>query len=157
MPYLLNLLESNPQISNKLCFELTESAALNNLSESSNLVTQMKALGAKFAVDDFGSGYASYSYLTQLPIDYVKIDGSFCVDIDTSPVNQMVVRSITEISHTMGTKVIAEFVESKAALSCLKEIGVDMVQGYYLDRPSPLILDAGYQQEPLELEPAFHT
>ena len=96
LPYLLTLLEHNPQISSKLCFELTESAALNNLSESSNLVTKMKALGAKFAVDDFGSGYASYSYLTQLPIDFVKIDGSFCVDIESNPVNQMVVRSITE-------------------------------------------------------------
>ena len=157
LPYLLKLLENNPEISNKLCFELTESAALNNLSESSNLVTQMKALGAKFAVDDFGSGYASYSYLTQLPIDFVKIDGSFCVDIETSPVNQMVVRSITEISHTMGTKVIAEFVESKAALSCLQEIGVDMVQGYYLDKPSPLVLQGECLAEPLELEPAFHT
>ena len=162
LPYLLELLERNPAISHKLCFELTESAALNNLSESSNLVTKMRALGAKFAVDDFGSGYASYSYLTQLPIDFVKIDGSFCIDIESSPVNQMVIRSITEISHTMGTKVIAEFVESKAALTCLKEIGVDMVQGYYLDRPSPLRTEdclriEEFNLEEQELTPAYHT
>lgn len=162
LPYLLNLLERNPIASAKICFELTESAALNNLSESSDLVTKMKALGVRFAVDDFGSGYASYSYLTQLPIDFVKIDGSFCVDIDTNPVNQMVVRSITEISHTMGTQVIAEFVESKEALLCLQEIGVDMVQGYYLDRPSPVVVEASAEDTsdevlPHQATPAYHT
>ena len=95
----------------------------------------------RFAVDDFGSGYASYSYLTQLPIDFVKIDGSFCIDIDKNPVNQAVVRSITEIAHMMGTQVIAEFVETREVLVCLQEIGVDMVQGFYLDTPSPLCPD----------------
>lgn len=138
LPYLFGLLEKNPEISAKLCLELTESAALNNLSESSELVMKMKELGVRFAVDDFGSGYASYSYLTQLPIDFVKIDGTFCLNIDQDPINQTVVRSITEISHIMGMQVIAEFVETEAALNCLKEIGVDMVQGYYLGRPSPI-------------------
>lgn len=138
LPYLFGLLETNKTVSAKLCFELTESAALNNLSESSELVMKMKELGVRFAVDDFGSGYASYSYLTQLPIDFVKIDGTFCLNIDQDPINQTVVRSITEISHIMGMQVIAEFVETEAALQCLTEIGVDMVQGYYLGRPAPL-------------------
>ena len=161
LPYVLALLEDNPAISKKLCFELTESAALNNLSESSELVTKIKSLGARFAVDDFGSGYASYSYLTQLPIDFVKIDGSFCVDIDSSPVNQMVVRSITEISHTMGTKVIAEFVETREAMMTLQEIGVDMIQGYYIDRPSALVKDESEAQaqdfDVLSKHPAYFT
>ncbi|MCV2886612.1 EAL domain-containing protein [Aestuariibacter sp. AA17] len=139
LPYLLDLLEAHPHISQKLCFELTESAALNNLSESSELVVQMKCLGAKFAVDDFGSGYASYNYLTKLPVDFVKIDGSFCLNIENDPVNQMVVRSITEIAHTMGIKVIAEFIENEAALNCLKEIGVDFVQGYFIEKPVPML------------------
>ena len=139
LPYLLNLLGEYPGASEKLCFELTESAALNNLSESSGLVMKMKQLGVRFAVDDFGSGYASYNYLTQLPVDFVKIDGSFSVDIHKDPINQAIVRSITEISHMMKMQVIAEFVECKEELACLKEIGVDMVQGYYMDKPSRLV------------------
>lgn len=136
LPFLLSLLKQSPDISAKLCFELNESAALNSLSESFELVMKMKSLGVKFAVDDFGSGYASYSYLTQLPIDFVKIDGSFSVDIEKEPINQTVVRSITEISHIMGMQVIAEFVETQEAMECLREIGMDMVQGYLLDVPS---------------------
>lgn len=139
LPYLLNILKEHPGANKKLCFELTESAALNNLSESSGLVMKMKELGVRFAVDDFGSGYASYNYLTQLPVDFVKIDGSFSLDIHKDPVNQAIVRSITEISHMMKMQVIAEFVERKEELTCLKEIGVDMVQGYYMDKPSRLV------------------
>ncbi len=138
LPYLLNLLEEYPGISKKLCFELTESAALNNLSESSELVMEMKKLGARFAVDDFGNGYASYNYLTQLPVDFVKIDGLFSLGIHKDPVNQAIVRSITEISHMMGMQVVAEFVECEEEFTCLKEIGVDMAQGYYIDSPSRL-------------------
>lgn len=139
LPYLLNILGEHPGANKKLCFELTESAALNNLSESSDLVTKMKQLGVRFAVDDFGSGYASYNYLTQLPVDFVKIDGSFSLNIHKDPVNQAIVRSITEISHMMGMQVIAEFVERKEELACLKAIGVDMVQGYHMDKPSRLV------------------
>jgi diguanylate cyclase (GGDEF)-like protein/PAS domain S-box-containing protein len=139
LPFLLNLLGENPKASKKLCFELTESTALNNLSESSGLVMEMKQLGVRFAVDDFGSGYASYNYLTQLPVDFVKIDGSFSLDIHENPVNQAIVRSITEISHMMKMQVIAEFVERKEEWACLKEIGVDMVQGYYMGKPSRLV------------------
>lgn len=138
LPYLVNLLAEYPQVSEKLCFELTESAALNNLSESSDLVMKMKQLGVRFAVDDFGSGYASYKYLTQLPVDFVKIDGSFSFNIHKDPVNQAIVRSITEISHMLKMQVIAEFVECQEELTCLQAIGVDMVQGYYLDKPSRL-------------------
>lgn len=136
--YLINLLQQYPHVCTKLCFELTESAALNNLADCSELMTKIKQYGVQFAVDDFGSGYASYNYLTQLPVDYVKIDGSFCIDIETNAVNQMVVRSITEIAHTMGTRVIAEFVETPEALACLREIGVDFVQGYFVEKPAPL-------------------
>ncbi len=139
LPFLLSLLKKYPNVSNKLCFELTESAALNNLSESSKLVMKMKKLGVKFAVDDFGSGYASYNYLTQLPVDFVKIDGAFSLNIHKDPVNQAIVRSITEISHMMQMQVIAEFVECKEELVCLEELGVDMVQGYYMDKPSQLV------------------
>ncbi|MCC2617695.1 EAL domain-containing protein [Aestuariibacter halophilus] len=138
LPLLIDQLAAYPHLAQFLCFELTESAALNNLSDSSALVQKMKEMGVKFAVDDFGSGYASYSYLTQLPIDYVKIDGSFCQNIDTDPLLQTIVKSITEICHMMDTKVIAEFVESQAALDCLVGLGVDMAQGFYLGKPAPL-------------------
>ena len=136
--FLIELLQRYPQVCSKLCFELTESAALNNLADCSELMVRIKQYGVQFAVDDFGSGYASYNYLTQLPVDYVKIDGSFCIDIETNAVNQLVVRSITEIAHTMGTRVIAEFVETNEALICLREIGVDFVQGYYVEKPTPV-------------------
>lgn len=109
----------------RVCFEITETAGVANLSHTAQLIGAVKELGCYFSLDDFGSGLSSYSYLKNLPVDYLKIDGTFVKDIATSPSDYAVVKSINEIGHFMGKKVIAEFVESKAILGKLQEIGVD--------------------------------
>ena len=98
----------------------------------------MKIIGCQFSLDDFGTGLSSYSYLRNLPVDFVKIDGVFVKDVATNPSDYAVVRSINEIGHYMGKKTIAEFVEDDGALEQLKEIGVDYAQGYRIEKPSPL-------------------
>ncbi|ABA58689.1 diguanylate cyclase/phosphodiesterase [Nitrosococcus oceani ATCC 19707] len=122
----------------RVCFEITETAGVANLSHSAQLIEAVKDLGCHFSLDDFGSGLSSYSYLKNLPVDYLKIDGAFVKDIATSPSDYAVVKSINEIGHFMGKKVIAEFVESKAILAKLQEIGVDFAQGYGIEPPQIL-------------------
>ncbi len=122
----------------KVCFEITETAAIANLDNAREFMNRMKIIGCRFSLDDFGTGLSSYSYLRNLPVDYVKIDGVFVRDIAENPGDYAVVRSINEIGHYMGKQTIAEFVESDAVLERLKEIGVDYVQGYHIDRPCRL-------------------
>jgi EAL domain-containing protein (putative c-di-GMP-specific phosphodiesterase class I) len=101
-------------------------------------MNRMKIIGCQFSLDDFGTGLSSYSYLRNLPVDFVKIDGVFVRDIANNPGDYAVVRSINEIGHYMGKKTIAEFVENQEVLDRLKEIGVDYAQGYQIDKPLPL-------------------
>jgi EAL domain-containing protein (putative c-di-GMP-specific phosphodiesterase class I) len=101
-------------------------------------MNRMKIIGCRFSLDDFGTGLSSYSYLRNLPVDYVKIDGVFVRDIADNPGDYAVVRSINEIGHYMGKQTIAEYVENDAVLEKLKEIGVDFVQGYHIDKPTRL-------------------
>jgi EAL domain-containing protein (putative c-di-GMP-specific phosphodiesterase class I) len=122
----------------KVCFEITETAAIANLDNAVDFMNRMKIIGCQFSLDDFGTGLSSYSYLRNLPVDFVKIDGVFVKDVATNPSDYAVVRSINEIGHYMGKKTIAEFVEDDAALEQLKEIGVDYAQGYRIEKPSPL-------------------
>ncbi|MCZ6709171.1 MAG: DUF1631 family protein [Gammaproteobacteria bacterium] len=122
----------------KVCFEITETAAIANLDNAVDFMNRMKIIGCQFSLDDFGTGLSSYSYLRNLPVDFVKIDGVFVKDIATNPGDYAVVRSINEIGHYMGKKTIAEFVEDDGALELLKEIGVDYAQGYRIEKPSPL-------------------
>ena len=122
----------------KVCFEITETAAIANLENAIDFMNRMKIIGCKFSLDDFGTGLSSYSYLRNLPVDFVKIDGVFVRDIAESPGDYAVVRSINEIGHYMGKKTIAEFVENDAIIEKLGEIGIDYVQGYGIDRPQLL-------------------
>ena len=122
----------------KVCFEVTETAAISNLDNAIDFMNRMKIIGCRFSLDDFGTGLSSYSYLRNLPVDYVKIDGVFVRDLADSPGDYAVVRSINEIRHYMGKKTIAEFVENEEILAQLREIGVDYAQGYGIHRPSPL-------------------
>ena len=103
-----------------------------------HFMTVLKKLGCSFALDDFGSGLSSFSYLTSLPVDYLKIDGAFVVDIDKDPMHYAMVRSINEVGHVMGIKTIAEFAASTRIIESLREIGVDYAQGYAVARPVPL-------------------
>ncbi|MDO9599966.1 MAG: ammonium transporter [Azoarcus sp.] len=122
-----------------LCFEITESSAVANLSRVVSFIGEVKKLGCAFALDDFGSGLSSFAYLKNLPVDYLKIDGSFVRDIATDPADRAMVQAINTIGHTMGLVTIAEFVEDEAILDVLREIGVDYAQGYHLGMPRPLV------------------
>ncbi len=118
-----------------VCFEITETAGITSLSDAAEFITSMRETGCSFSLDDFGSGLSSYVYLKNLPVDYLKIDGNFVRAMDENPADYAVVRSITEIGHFMGKKIIAESVENDAVLTMLREIGVDYVQGYAIERP----------------------
>jgi diguanylate cyclase (GGDEF)-like protein len=122
----------------KVCFEITETAAIANLENAVDFMNRMKIIGCQFSLDDFGTGLSSYSYLRNLPVDFVKIDGVFVKDIANNPGDYAVVRSINEIGHYMGKKTIAEYVENQDVLDRLKEIGVDYAQGYQIAKPLPL-------------------
>lgn len=116
-------------------FEVTETVAIVNLEQAAMILGEIKALGCRVALDDFGSGMSSYSYLKQLPVDYVKIDGSFVKDLLISPHDREIVKSFNEIAHFMGKKTIAEYVENLEILELLRDIGVDYAQGYAIERP----------------------
>ena len=122
----------------KICFELTETAAVANLTKTADLVRYLQRFGCTFSIDDFGTGFSSYEYLKQLPVDYVKIDGSFVKEIERSPSDLAMVKSINEIAHVLGRKTIAEYVETVAIRERLAELEVDYVQGYGVELPRPL-------------------
>jgi len=119
----------------KVCFEITETAAIANLSGAMRFIEVLRRVGCRFALDDFGSGLSSFAYLKSLPVDFLKIDGMFVKDIIEDPIDRELVRSINEIGHVMGKRTIAEFVESGEILAALGEIGVDYAQGFELGKP----------------------
>ena len=122
----------------KVCFEITETAGIANLSNASEFILTVKKTGCQFALDDFGSGLSSYAYLKNLPVDFLKIDGMFIKNMDSNPYDYAVVKSITEIGHFMGKEIIAEFVENEGVLKMLRDIGVDYAQGYAIAKPQSL-------------------
>ena len=119
----------------KIGFEITETAAIGNLTRANQLIAELRRLGCAFSLDDFGSGVSSFAYLKALTVDWLKIDGLFVGNIVHDRVDHEMVRSITDIGHVMGKKVVAESVESTAVLERLKQIGVDYAQGNALGRP----------------------
>lgn len=122
----------------KIGFEITETAAIGNLTRANQLISGLRTLGCAFGLDDFGSGVSSFAYLKALAVDFVKIDGLFIGNIIDDPVDYEMVRSITDIGHVMGKKVVAESVENVALLEKLREIGVDYAQGFAVGMPGPL-------------------
>ncbi|MFK7855430.1 MAG: putative bifunctional diguanylate cyclase/phosphodiesterase [Granulosicoccus sp.] len=121
-----------------IAFEISERAAVKNFSKVSLFIDRIRTLGCELALDDFGSGFSSFSYLKQLSFDYLKIDGSLVSNIATNNVDHDMVAAINQIGHTIGAKTIAEFVEDDAVLNCLREMKVDYAQGYGLRMPTPL-------------------
>lgn len=129
---VVDALKADPIPTQKVCFEITETAAITNFTNANNFMHVLKDLGCKFALDDFGTGLSSFEYLKALPVEYVKIAGLFVKDIATDSVNLAIVKAISDLGHEMDKKVIAESVESKEILDCLIELGVDFAQGYFM-------------------------
>lgn len=128
------LLEQNLHLASKLCLEITESVALHDLENTRRFVNKVRGYGAKVALDDFGAGYTSFSYLKEFKADLLKIDGSFIVDMNQHPANIAIVEAIVSLANNLGMKVIAEWAEDNATVQTLAEIGVDYVQGFAVAR-----------------------
>jgi diguanylate cyclase (GGDEF)-like protein len=141
---VFGMLEENLPIAKHLCLEITESVALHDLQNTRRFIDQVRAYGAKVALDDFGAGYTSFSYLKDLPGDLLKIDGSFIVNMNQHPANIAIVEAIVSLARNLGMKTIAEWAEDCATVQTLVEIGVDYVQGFAVARPQhpDLLLDA---------------
>ncbi|MER2498128.1 ABC transporter substrate binding protein [Vibrio neptunius] len=136
--FLLDKLQYSSVPCEKICLEITETAAMSNMNQAIDLFSQFKQLGCKIALDDFGSGLSSFGYLKKLPVDIVKIDGLFVRDIDVNEVDHLMVRSINDLAKQMGKKTVAEFVENNRIIDLLVELGVDYAQGYVIGKPKPL-------------------
>ena len=120
-----------------ICFEITETCAITNLSRATRLITLLKKMGCKFSLDDFGSGLSSFNYLKNLPVDYLKIDGAFIRNIEHDKMDMEFVKSINQIGHTLGVETIAEFIENQHTIEVLENLGVDYGQGYHIMEPQP--------------------
>jgi diguanylate cyclase (GGDEF)-like protein/PAS domain S-box-containing protein len=128
-----------------LCLEVTETAAIENFDRAKSFSEEIAGLGCEFALDDFGSGFASFSNVKHLPFDYLKIDGDFIHELPASPIDQVVVKSIVDIAGSLGTRTIAEFVGNAETVELLRSSGVDYAQGFHVGKPAPLI-NAGLAQ-----------
>lgn len=135
---VLDCLEHYEIPARKVCFEITETAAISNLTDATSFIVAMHKIGCSFALDDFGTGLSSFAYLKYLPVDYLKIDGVFVKGIVDDPIDYAMVKSIHEVGRVMGKKTVAEFVENSEIELKLKDIGVDFSQGYGIARPCPI-------------------
>jgi diguanylate cyclase (GGDEF)-like protein len=122
----------NPE---RVMFEITETSAISNFELTKRMVSKLRSLGCRFALDDFGAGFNSYSYLKHFPVDVLKIDGGFITDLDNDPVDQLLVKSMIDIAHSLDKKIVAEFVERESTLALLRDYGVDFVQGFLIGKP----------------------
>jgi len=122
----------------KICFEITETAAVTNLHEAVALMERLRSQGIQFSLDDFGSGLSSFNYLKTLPVDYLKIDGSIVRNVVDDPIHRAMVEAINHVGHVMGKQTIAEFVENESIRAELVKLGVDYVQGFGIGKPVQL-------------------
>ncbi|MFQ3248396.1 MAG: diguanylate cyclase (GGDEF)-like protein/PAS domain S-box-containing protein [Glaciecola sp.] len=142
--FLLNAFEKYKIPHNKICFEITEKVAIMKMNDAISFIKQFKRLGCTFALDDFGSGFSSYAYLKNLPVDYLKIDGNFIRNILTDSIDLAMVTSIRDVASAMSIKTVAEFVESNEIMVQLGKMGLDYAQGFSIAEPAPLITFVSY-------------
>lgn len=140
--FLLDQLRRAAVPPQRLCFEITETAAVANFSQAVALIQELRRLGCKVALDDFGAGMSSFGYLKNLPVDFIKIDGIFIREIEFDPMSQSIVRAVTEIGHQFGTRVVAEFVGRDSTCAMLAAFGVDYAQGFGVHVPEVCPLHA---------------
>jgi len=138
LPFVVEQFQMSGLDATKICFEITETAAIASYSQANRFINALKELGCKFALDDFGTGLSSFGYLKHFPVDFLKIDGSFVKEILHDPIDREMVRSINEIGHLTGKKTIAEFAENEEIITMLKGMGVDYAQGYGVSEPKPV-------------------
>lgn len=136
--FAAELIDASDVPADKLCFEITEQGAIADMQKTIAFIEALSARGCRFSLDDFGTGMTSFSYLKQLPVDFIKIDGAFIQMMSSSEVDFEMVRFTNDISHKMGRKTIAEYVSDHAILDSLRGIGVDFAQGYCIGKPRPL-------------------
>ena len=142
LPFVIRQFQRSGLDASKICFEITETAAIASFAQASRFINALKELGCKFALDDFGTGLSSFGYLKHFPVDYLKIDGSFVKEILHDPIDREMVRSINEIGHLTGKKVIAEWAENQEIITMLRGMGVDYAQGYGISEPKRVLMAA---------------
>lgn len=141
LTYIIAEKEKHDMDLGNVCFEITETVAISNLTKATDFMKSLKNFGCRFSLDDFGSGLSSFAYLKNLPVDYLKIDGSFVKEINNDEIDRAMVTSIHQIGDVMSLKTVAEKVENVETLNILKEIGVDYAQGFHLGIPEPIYKD----------------
>ena len=163
LPVLQQKLETSWISPARLTFEITETAAVSNFEKTRKMVARIRALGCRFALDDFGAGFSSFNYLKNFPVDYLKIDGQFINNLALDPADQVLVKSMIDIAHSLGKKAIAEYVSNPEILRILQEFGVDYVQGYLLGKPEKELLAEKYislhelMNQPLDVKELLAT
>lgn len=136
--FLINSIESAAVHPAHLCFEITETAAVQSLRSTADFLSQLRSLGCKIALDDFGIGFASLEYIKQLPLDFIKIDGAFVRDRVNNPLDRALIRCVADIATLLKIQTVAEFVEDKETLAVLRSPAIDFAQGYLFAKPEPL-------------------
>ena len=139
LPFVIDQFQLSGLDATKICFEITETAAIASYSQANRFINALKELGCKFALDDFGTGLSSFGYLKHFPVDFLKIDGSFVKEMLHDPIDREMVRSINEIGHLTGKQTIAEFAENAEIITMLRGMGIDYAQGYGVSEPQRLL------------------
>jgi EAL domain-containing protein (putative c-di-GMP-specific phosphodiesterase class I) len=134
--FIIQKLKDNTAAANRVVFELLESEAIQDFKKVDRFIGEVSRHGAKIAIDDFGSGYSNFSYLTKINADYIKIDGSLIQEIDVDDATLIVVDTIVQFAKRLGIKTVAEYVHSSVIMDIVKELGIDYAQGFYIDEPS---------------------
>ena len=149
MDFLIDEINNSGVSPEILVFEITETAVIANLCNASKLISTLREMGCRFALDDFGVGLSSFGYLKNLAVDYLKLDGCFVKNMVSDTIDHAMVQAINQIGHTMDIKTIAEFVEDEATLEAVRSVGVDYAQGYVIAKPMPI--EIALYNEPIEL------